>query len=133
MPRCLALGLNDGQGSERAAVQVVGEMRGPLQQPRVDVENVAWKSFAARRTAQQQGQLAIGTRVVSEIVVNDEHVPARLHEMLRDAGRRVGSDVGEPRRVVAFGHDDDRVIHRAFFAQGGDNLGDGRARWPMAQ
>ena len=63
--------------------------------------------------------------MVGEVVVNDEHVPARFHEMLRDAGRGVGSDVGESRRVVAFGHDDDGVIHGAFFAQVGDDLGDG--------
>ena len=63
--------------------------------------------------------------MVGEVVVNDEHVPARFHEMLGDAGRGVGGDVGEPGRVVAFGHDDDGVIHRAFFAQVGDDLGDG--------
>ena len=63
--------------------------------------------------------------MVGQIVVNDEHVPARFHEMLRDAGRGVGGDVGEPGRVVAFGHDDDGVIHRAVFAQVGDDLGDG--------
>ncbi len=58
-----------------------------------------------------------------EVVVNDQHVAALLHEMLRDAGRGVRRDVGEARRIVAFGHDHDGVIHRAFFAQGGDHLG----------
>ena len=100
-------------------------MRGTLQQPRVDVKDIAGKRFATGRAAQQQRKLAIGTGVVGEIVVNDEHVPARFHEMLRDAGRGVGGDVGEPGRVVAFGHDDDGVIHRAVFAQVGDDLGDG--------
>ena len=63
--------------------------------------------------------------MVGQIVVDDEHVPARFHEVLRDTGRGVGGDVGEPGRVVAFGHDDDGVIHRAFFAQVGDDLRDG--------
>ena len=100
-------------------------MRGALQQPRVDVKDIAGKGFAAGRAAQQQGKLAIGTRVMGEVVVDDEHVPARFHEMLRDAGRGVGGDVGEPGRVVAFGHDDDGVIHGPVFAQVGDDLGDG--------
>src|SRR5271166_5092129 len=63
--------------------------------------------------------------MVGQIVVNDEHVAARFHEMFRDAGRGVRGDVGEPGRVVAFGHHDDRVIHGAVVAQVGDNLGDG--------
>ena len=100
-------------------------MRGAFQKPRVNVEDVAGKGFAAGRAAQQQGELPIGTRVVREIVVNDEHVAARFHEVLRDAGRGVRCDVGQSRRVVAFGHDDDGVIHRALFAQLGDDLGDG--------
>ena len=62
---------------------------------------------------------------MGEIVVNDEHVPARFHEMLRNAGRGIGGDIGKPGRVVAFGHDDDGVIHGAFLAQVGDDFGDG--------
>ncbi len=46
--------------------------------------------------------------------------------MLRDTCRGVGGDVGESGRIVAFGHDDDGVVHGAFFAQVGDDLGDGR-------
>ena len=63
--------------------------------------------------------------MVGQVVVDDEDVPARFHEMLGDAGRGVGGDVGEPGRVVAFGHDDDGVIHRAVLAEVGDDLGDG--------
>ena len=63
--------------------------------------------------------------MLGEVVVDDEHVPACFHEMLRDAGRGVGRDKREARRVVAFGHDDDGVIHRALFAEVGHDLGDG--------
>ena len=90
----------------------------------MDVKDIAGKRFATRWTAQQQRKLAIGSRVLREVVVNNEHVPARFHKMLRDAGRRVGGNVGEPGRVIAFGHHDDRVIHCAFFAEVGDDLGD---------
>ena len=108
-------------------------MRGTLQQPRVDVKDIAGKRFATGRAAQQQGKLAIGAGMVGEVVVNDEHVAARFHEMLRDAGRGVGGDVGEPGRVVAFGHDDDGVIHRAFSRKVATTLATADARWPMAQ
>ena len=91
----------------------------------MDVKDVAGKRLATRRSAQQQRKLAIGTGVVGEVVVNDEYVPARFHEMLRDAGRGVGGDIGEAGRVVAFSHDDDGVVHRAFLAQVSDDLGDG--------
>ena len=63
--------------------------------------------------------------MVSEIVVNNQHVPASFHEMLRDAGRGVGGDVRESGWVVAFSHDDDGVVHRAIVAQVGNDLGDG--------
>ena len=62
---------------------------------------------------------------MSEVVVDDQHVSARFHERFRDAGRGVRSDVGETRRVVAFSHDDNGVIHRAIFPQGCHGLCDG--------
>ena len=77
------------------------------------------------RTAQQEGEFAVGARVLGEVVVNDKHVAARLHERLGDAGRGVRSDVGQTRRVVALGHDDDGVIHGALFPQGGHRLRNG--------
>ena len=63
-----------------------------------------------------------------EVVVNNQHIAARFHEIFRDAGRGVRSDVSEAGRVVAFGHDHDGVIHRALFPQSGDSLGHADAR-----
>ncbi len=127
----LRLGLDDGKGRERAAVKIVAKMGGVLQQPRMNVKDIAGKSFATRRAAKQQTQLAIGPRVMGEIVVNDEHIPASLHEVLRNAGRGVGCNVGEAGRVVAFSYHNNGVIHGALFAQVGDDLGDGggAGRW----
>ena len=98
------------------------QMRRAFQQARVNVEDVAGEGFATGRPAQQEGKLAIGAGVMREVVVNDQHVAARFHEMLRDAGRGVRSDVGETRRVVALGHDHDGVIQRALFPQDGHGL-----------
>jgi hypothetical protein len=63
--------------------------------------------------------------MMGEIVVNDQHVAAQLHEMLRDAGCGVWGDVGEARRIVPFGDNRDGVIHRVFFQEGGHGLRDG--------
>ena len=60
--------------------------------------------------------------MLREVVVDDEHVAPLFHEVLRDAGRGVGSDVGEAWRVVALGHDHDGVLHRPLLPQVGDGL-----------
>ena len=109
-----------GQGRERAAAAFLAQMGGAFEHPRVDVEDVAGEGFAAGRPAKQQRKLAIGAGVMGEVVVDDQHVATRFHEMLGDAGRGVRRDVGEAGRVVALGHDHDRVVHRAVF----------RAGWP---
>ena len=100
-------------------------MGGAFQKPRVDIEYVAGKGFASRRAAQQQGKFAIGASVLCEIVVNDQDVAARFHERFRDAGRGVGRDVFQTRRIVTFGDHHHCVIHRALLAEIGNRLGDG--------
>jgi hypothetical protein len=97
-------------------------MRRALEQPRVNIKDVAGKGLATRGTAQQQGEFAIGAGVMGEIVVNNQHIAALLHEMLRDAGGGVRSDVGEPRRIVALGHDHHGVIQCFLFPQGGHDF-----------
>ena len=98
------------------------QMGGAFEHPRVDVEDVAGEGFASGRSAKQQRQLAIGAGVMGEIVVDDQHVATRFHEVFGDAGRGVRRDVGETRRVVALGHDHDGVLHRALFAEVGHGL-----------
>lgn len=61
--------------------------------------------------------------MLRQIVVNDQHVAALLHEVLRNAGRRVRRDVRETGRIVTLSDDHDGVIQRALFTQGGDRLG----------
>ena len=50
----VALGLDDRQAGHRAAAELVGELGAPLEQPGVQVEDVAGVGLAARRAAQQQ-------------------------------------------------------------------------------
>ena len=97
-------------------------MRRTFEQPRVDIEDVTGKRFTPGRPAEQERKLAVGAGVLREVVVNDQYVAACLHERLRDAGCGVRSDVSETGRIVAFGHDNDGVIHRALFTQGRHGL-----------
>ena len=97
------------------------------------IEDVAGKGLAPGRPAQQQRQLAVGAGVLREIVVDDQHVAAGLHEVLGDAGGGVRRDVGQPGRLVALGDHHHGVLQRPVLAQGGDHLATAEARWPMAQ
>ena len=90
----------------------------------MDIKDVAGKGLATGRATQQEREFAVSSRVMGEIVVYDQHIPSCFHEKLRDAGRGIWSDVCETRRVVALGHDEDGVIHRALFFKVGYDLGD---------
>src|ERR1035437_2826176 len=100
-------------------------MCGAFEQARVDVEDVAGEGFATGWSTEQEGKLAVGTSVLREIVENDQYVATRFHKMLRNAGRAVRSDIGEPGGVVAFGHDNDGVTHRALLLQDRHGLRNG--------
>ena len=80
--------------------------------------NLLCPGLAPGRPPQQQRQLAIGLRVVREIVIDDQNVAALLHEVLCDACGGIRSDIGEARRVIAFG-DGLGERSRAFRANGG--------------
>ena len=54
------LGFDERQRGERTAADFLVQLGGALQQARCGEEHVARKRFAARRTAQQQRNLAIG-------------------------------------------------------------------------
>ena len=102
-------------------------MGGAFEQARVDVEDVAGEGFPSGWPAQQEGKLAIGAGVLRQVVIDDQHVPTRFHEVLRNAGRGVRSDVGEPWRLVALGHDHHGVVHRALLPQDSHGLRHGRS------
>ena len=76
--------------SHAAAAQRVGEVRGTLQQTGMQVEYVAGVGFTTRGTLQQKAQGTVGYRMLGQVVVNYQHVPAVVHEELahRTAGIR---------------------------------------------
>jgi hypothetical protein len=59
----------------------------------VQIEHVAGIGFAARRTAQQQRDLAIGDGLLGQIVINDQGVFAVVHEVLAHGAAGVGRQV----------------------------------------
>ncbi len=123
----LRLGLDDRQRRQRAAAPLAAQMGGPLQQAGVDVEDVARVGLPARRTAQQQRQLAVGPRVPGQVIVDDEHVPAPLHEVLGHGGGGIGRDEAQPRRILVRGHHHNGVVQYLVSAQGIHHPGHGRA------
>ena len=65
------LRLDDRQRGQRAAALGVVQLRGALEQARVQVEDVAGVRLAAGRAAEQQRDLAVGLGVLRQIVVDD--------------------------------------------------------------
>src|SRR5208282_3439137 len=88
----------------------------------VEVEYVAGIGFAARRAAQQKRHLAVGDRLLGEVIVNDDRVHAVVAEELanRAPGKR-GEEL-HWRRVRRGGCDDDGIFERAVLLQHLDEL-----------
>ena len=56
-PACVSM---IGSAVSEPAAELVGQLHRALEQPRVQVEDVAREGLAARRAAQQQRHLAVG-------------------------------------------------------------------------
>ena len=127
------LGLDDRQRRERAGAALVVQLGGPLEQPAVEVEDVARVGLAAGRAAQQQRDLAVGLGLLRQVVVDDEGVLAVLHPVLAHGAAAVGGEVLERRRVGGRRADHDRVLHGAALGAGSPPSGrrwSPSGRWP---
>ncbi len=101
----------------------------------MEVEDVAGIRLAARRTAQQEGHLAVRPGVLGQVVVDAQrvlhealvgHLDAFLHDLLGHRDARVRGEVLERGGILGAGDDDDRVLHRAVLLEDGDRVGDRR-------
>ncbi len=119
-----ALRLDDGQRREGPTTQIVGELRGALQQARVQVEHVARIRLASRRPAQQQRDLTVGDRLLGQVVVDDQRAVALVHPVGAERRARVRRDVLERRRVRRRSVHDDGVLERPVLAERLDDLRD---------
>ena len=111
------LRLDDRQRGHRAAAEVVVELDRALEQAAVQVEDVARVGLATRRAAQQQRHLAVGERVLGEVVVDAQRGAAVVEEVLGHRGTRVRREELHRRGLVGGGGHDDRVLHRAGLLQ----------------
>ena len=72
------LGLDDGQGGDGTAAQVIPHPAGALQQTGVQIEDIAGVSLTAGGAPQQQGDGTVGHRVLGKVIVNDEDALALM-------------------------------------------------------
>jgi hypothetical protein len=126
------LGLDDRQRGERARAVLLVELRGALEQPAVQVEDVAGERLAARRPPQQERDLAVGGRVLREVVVDAERVLAVVAEELAHRAAGVGGDIQERRRLRGRGGDHDRVVHRPELSSVRTTCATVDCFWPIA-
>jgi hypothetical protein len=68
------LGLDDGEGSERATSVSIRHFRSTLQQTGVEVEHISRVGLTTGRSTQQQGHLSVGHSLLRQIVVDDQGV-----------------------------------------------------------
>ena len=119
-----------GQPGQRAAAELVGELRAALEQPRVQVEDVAGVGLATGRATQQQRDRAVGLGLLGQVVEDDQGVLALVHPVLAQRRAGVRSEVlergGERRRRADHG----RVGHGVGLLEDVDHLADRRALLP---
>ena len=60
-----------------------------------------------------------------EVIVDDQHVAAVIHEVFAERSARVGGDILQRGRGARRGVDDDSVVHRAAAGEVLHELGDG--------
>src|SRR5215213_3836468 len=117
------LRLDDRQSGERTRAVVLVELRRALQEPRMQVEHVARIGLAARRTAEQQGHLAVGDGLLGQIVIGDHGMHAVVAEELAHGAAREGRQELHRGRIGSGGRDDDGIFQRAVLFENLHELG----------
>ena len=83
----------------------------------MEVEHIARKGLATRRTAQQQGHLPVGHRLLGEIVIDDQGVHAVVAEEFAHGGTGVRCQELQRGRLRSRSCNDDRILERTLFLQ----------------
>ena len=108
---------DDGQRGHRTAAARIGKVRRPLQEAGVQIKDVAGIRLAPRGASQKQAERAVCDGVFGEIVVDDEHVLAALHEVFAHRAARIGGDVLQGGGFARRRGDDDALVERVLGAQ----------------
>lgn len=71
-----------------------------------------WTGFTSGRTAQKQGDLAVGDSLLGEVVVDKQNVASGVTELLTEGGASIGCQILQPvgRGLIAKKNDVDFVI-----------------------
>ena len=101
-----------------------------LQQARVSVEDIAGVGLASGGAAQQQRHLAVGNRVLGEVVVDDKRILPVVGEVLRHGAPSVRGKVLHRCGGVRVGDHNDRVVHSPVPFEGIYHPGDCRHLLP---
>src|SRR5712692_3131350 len=120
------LGLDHRQRGERAGAVVLVHLGGALEQARVQIEHVARIGLAAGRPPQQERHLAIGDRLLRQVVVDDHRVHAVVAEELAHGAAGERRQELHGRRIGGGRRDHDRIVERAVVLEHLDELGHGR-------
>ena len=86
-----SLGLNDGEGSERARAVGVVHLSCTLEETRVEIEDITGVGLTTGGTSEEEGHLSVSDGLLGEIVVDDQGVLAVVSEVLTDGAAGVGS------------------------------------------
>ena len=121
------LGFNDGQSRQRAAAVFRRQPRSALQQAGMEIEHVAGECFTPGGTANQQGNGTVGHSVLTQVVIDDQHVLALVHEIFAHGTASIGGDILQRRHFRSCGGNDNGIVHGAGFLQGFHQLGHGGA------
>src|SRR5690625_345904 len=123
----IRLGFNDRQCGQRTCTQIVGELRSTLQQTGVQVEDVTWVSFAARRATQQQGNRTVSFSLLGQVIVDDQDVVALVHPVLTKSSTGERCQPLEACRVRSRSSHDGGVLQSALLFEGLADTSDGGA------
>ena len=88
----------------------------------MQIEHVARIGFASRRPAQQQRHLAIGDRLLGQIVIDDHRVHAVVAEIFAHGAAGERRQILHRRRIGRRRGDHDRIVERAVLLQYLDEL-----------
>ncbi len=90
----------------------------------MEIKHVAGISLASRRPAEEKGDLAVGRRVLGQVVIDAEGMAAVVPEPFADGAPAVGGEVLERRRIGGRGHHDHGILHRPVVLQRLDEMSD---------
>src|SRR5690606_34205684 len=121
------LRLDDRQRGQRTRAIVRVHLRSALKEAAVEIEDVAGIGFAARRTAEQKRHLAIGNRLLRQVVIDDHGMHAVVAEIFAHRAAGVRREELEGCGFRRGRGDHDRIFHRTILFELADDLRDGRA------